>query len=96
MKTYFVYILASRHHGTLYVGVTNDLVRRVAEHRAGLGGAFTQRYGVHHLVHVESTFDANAAIAREKELKRRNRAWKIELIERENPAWRDLYGDLLG
>ncbi len=93
-KTYYVYILASRRNGTLYVGVTNDLVRRVHEHREGLGSAFTRKYRVALLVYFESTTDITAAIEREKELKRWNRKWKLALIERDNPTWRDLYPEI--
>jgi len=90
MKTYFVYILASRKNGTLYIGVTNDLARRILEHRNGTFGGYTDTYRVHDLVHYESTNDVRAAIEREKQLKNWRRAWKLALIEKENPAWRDL------
>jgi putative endonuclease len=93
MKDYYVYILASGRNGTLYVGVTNDLMRRVAEHREGIASEFTRKHKVHNLVYLESTPDVSAAIAREKQLKRWNRRWKIELIEKGNPYWRDIYGD---
>jgi len=88
---YYVYILASRKHGTLYVGVTPDLVRRVFEHKNNLVRGFTSRYGVHLLVWFEPYNDATNAITREKELKKWRREWKINLIERENPNWQDLY-----
>jgi putative endonuclease len=91
---YYVYILASRRHGTLYIGVTNSLRKRLAEHRDGKGSVFVKTYGVHRLVYVESFDRADEAIAREKQLKRWKRDWKIELIERENLEWRDL-SDLL-
>ena len=91
---YYVYILASRRHGTLYIGVTNSLARRLAQHRNGEGSSFVKAYGVYCLVYVEPYERADEAIAREKQLKRWKRAWKIELIERENLEWRDL-GDLL-
>jgi putative endonuclease len=91
---YYVYILASRRHGTLYIGVTNSLQKRLAEHRNGRGSSFVKIYGVYRLVYVESYDRADDAIAREKQLKRRKRDWKIELIERENLEWRDL-SDLL-
>jgi len=91
---YHVYILASRRHGTLYIGVTNSLQKRLAEHRHGEGSSFVKTYGVHRLVYVESYERPDEAIAREKQLKRWKRDWKIELIERENPEWRDL-SDLL-
>jgi len=90
-----VYILASRRNGTLYVGVTSNLARRVWEHRTDAVAGFTKRYGVHTLVFVEFHDTMNAAIVREKQVKRWKRAWKLELIERDNPMWRDLYADLL-
>ena len=91
---YHVYILASRRNGTLYIGVTNDLIRRVHEHRQGLVDGFTKRYGVIALVYVESHERAEQAIQREKDLKHWVRDWKIALIERENPYWGDLYEGL--
>ncbi len=91
---YFVYILASRRNGTLYVGVTNDIARRVFEHREGQAGSFTGRYGVHRLVYVEAHDDIRYAIQREKRIKRWQRRWKLDLIERRNPDWRDLYEDI--
>ncbi|MFQ3457503.1 GIY-YIG nuclease family protein [Bradyrhizobium sp. UFLA01-814] len=91
---YYVYILASRRHGTLYVGVTNSVQTRLEQHKAGKGSSFVKRYGVYRLVHVESYQLAEEAITREKQLKKWKRDWKIELIERENPEWRDL-SDLL-
>ena len=95
MNQYYVYILASRRHGTLYVGVTGDVIRRVWEHKLGEGRGFTARYGVKVLVHVEVFGSAREAIAREKQLKNWRRAWKIALIEGHNLDWRDLYPDLL-
>jgi putative endonuclease len=92
---YWVYILASRRNGTLYVGVTNDLVRRVWEHKQGFTG-FTAKYGVKRLVYFEDTDNATAAIQREKNLKHWPRAWKIALVERANPNWCDLYDQLTG
>ncbi|MGX9426715.1 MULTISPECIES: GIY-YIG nuclease family protein [Bradyrhizobium] len=91
---YYVYILASSRHGTLYIGVTNSLQKRLDEHRNGKGSEFVKKYGVYRLVHVESYERAEEAIAREKQLKRWKRDWKIELIERANLEWRDL-SDLL-
>ncbi|OYX36775.1 MAG: excinuclease ABC subunit C [Caulobacterales bacterium 32-69-10] len=87
----WVYILASAPYGTLYVGVTNDLARRVWEHREGHGSAFCRKYGVHRLVRVEPYPEIIAAISREKRLKKWPREWKIKLIESENPGWLDLY-----
>ena len=90
-RVYYVYILASRIGGTLYVGVTSDLVKRVYQHREKLAKGFTQRYGVHRLVYYEALGEVSAAIQREKQLKRWNRAWKIKLIEEKNLNWDDLY-----
>jgi len=91
---YWVYILASGRNGTLYVGVTNDLARRVQEHREGAVPGFTRTYGVTRLVHAEPYDDIRIAIEREKRLKKWRRAWKLALIEEANPDWRDLYFDL--
>ncbi len=90
MKTYYVYILATHRNGTLYTGVTSDLVRRVYQHKQSLVAGFTKKYGVHRLVYYESTNDVSAAIRREKQLKKWKRAWKIRLIEERNPSWEDL------
>lgn len=90
----YVYILASKPQGTLYVGVTNDLVRRVAEHKSGAVPGFTKKYGVHKLVYFESHGDYGVAIAREKSLKRWRRDWKRSLIEETNPHWADLFGNI--
>jgi len=90
-RSYWVYILASKIGGTLYIGVTNDLIRRVYEHRAHLVPGFTSKYGAHRLVYFESFSDIENAIRREKQLKKWNRAWKIRLIEESNPDWVDLY-----
>jgi len=95
MKTHYVYILASKSNGTLYTGVTNDLLRRVYEHKSGLIEGFTQKYKVHRLVYYEHVNDINSAIQREKKLKKWKRNWKIELIESMNPNWHDLYDELL-
>jgi len=94
MKTYFVYIMASQKNGTLYIGVSGTLKRRVYEHRNDLVEGFTKKYQVHRLVYFESTSDVNVAILREKQMKAWKRQWKIELIEKENPDWKDLYNDL--
>jgi putative endonuclease len=88
---YYVYLLASKKHGTLYLGVTNDLVRRIHEHRTKVTGGFTARYDVGKLVWFEIYDDAITAIAREKELKKWRRDWKIRLIEEQNPGWVDPY-----
>ena len=87
----YVYILASRTNGTLYIGVTSDLARRVREHKEGHVDGFTSRYGVTRLVYVETHPRVTDAIRREKQLKNWQRAWKLALIERDNPDWRDLY-----
>ncbi len=92
--SYFVYILASAPQGTLYVGVTNDLVRRVAEHRTSAVPGFTKENGIHRLVYFEPHDSIEAAILREKTLKKWRRDWKRSLIERENPMWDDLFGGL--
>ena len=94
MKIYYVYILASGKKGTLYVGMTNDLVRRTYEHRNGLVKGFTKTYGVKKLVHFEVTSDVQVALQRERSLKRWRRDWKIALIEKSNPDWRDLFDDV--
>jgi putative endonuclease len=91
-----VYILASKRNGTLYIGVTSDLVKRVWQHKNDMVEGFTKKYGVHRLVYYEVYADMAEAITREKRLKKWNRAWKIELIEKENPHWRDLWPDLVG
>lgn len=88
---FFVYILASRRNGTLYVGVTRDIVRRTWEHREGIIGGFTRKYRVKQLVWLRQYDDPREAIAFEKRLKRWRRAWKLELIEETNPEWDDLY-----
>ncbi len=90
MNNYYVYILASKRNGTLYTGVTNDLSRRIYEHKNGLIDSFTKKYNVKTLVYYESTNDITSAIAREKCIKKWNREWKIKLIESENPEWEKL------
>ena len=89
-KTYYVYILASKRNGTLYVGVTNDLARREGEHREGVADGFTKKYTIHTLVYFETFDNINAAIHREKILKKYKREWKINLIQEHNEEWRDL------
>jgi putative endonuclease len=93
--SYYVYLFASRRYGTLYLGVTNDLMRRVHEHKSHEVPGFTARYGVDRLVWFEAYDDPKGAIAREKQLKKWRRDWKIRLIEGQNPEWRDLYSALL-
>ena len=90
-----VYILASKPNGTLYIGVTNDLVKRAWEHKNDSVDGFTKRYGVHRLVYYELHRDMLSAIEREKQLKKWNRAWKLELIEEKNPAWKDLWDEIV-
>ena len=94
-KTYFTYILANHPGGTLYVGVTNDLVRRTMQHRDGSASAFTRQYRVHRLVYFEAHNDVEYAIKREKNIKKWNRAWKTELISEFNPDWHDLLPGLI-
>lgn len=92
---YYVYILTSQRNGTLYTGVANGLKRRVWEHKHDLVKGFTREYGVHTLVYYEESSDIEEAILREKKLKRWRRKWKLELIEKENPEWEDLYERIL-
>ncbi len=91
-RSYFVYILASGRNGTLYIGVTNNIHRRMAEHRSGKGSEFVKKYGVFRLIYVEKCESVIDAITREKQLKNWKRDWKIELIERDNSDWSDLSG----
>jgi putative endonuclease len=93
--SYWVYILTSKPGGTLYVGVTNDLVRRVYEHREGLAESFTKRYGIKMLVYFEPHDTIEAALQREKNIKHWTREWKIDLIVKDNPDWRDLYDEIV-
>lgn len=95
MKNYCVYILPNQDTTTLYIGVTNNLQRRMAEHKAGIVEGFTKKYNCTRLVYVEDTPDVMAALAREKQLKKWNREWKNKLIETINPNWQDLSCDLL-
>jgi putative endonuclease len=96
MRSYWTYILASKPRGTLYIGVTNGLIRRIEQHRAGEASVFTRKYKVHTLVWFEEFTHARDAIQREKSLKHYNREWKINLIERTNSDWADLYPSLPG
>lgn len=93
-KTYYVYLLASGRNGTLYAGVTSDLIKRAWQHREGSVEGFTKKYDVKRLVWYEAHKDVRAAITREKQIKKWNRAWKIRLIQEQNPLWRDLYEDV--
>jgi putative endonuclease len=94
MRTAYVYIMASRRNGTLYIGLTIDLVRRVYEHKNDLADSFTKTYSVHSLVYFEETTDILSAINREKQLEKWKRKWKLELIEKTNPGWNDIYPEL--
>jgi putative endonuclease len=93
--SFYDYLLASRRNGTLYIGMTDDLVKRVWMHRAGALPGFTQRYGVKMLVWYEQHETRESAFLRERQIKKWNRAWKLKLIEQMNPTWRDLYDDLM-
>jgi len=95
MKQCYVYILASKKNGTLYIGVTSDLVKRIYEHKQKLIDGFTKEYNVHALVYFESYKDIKEAILREKQMKKWNRKWKIRLIEENNPEWKDLYDEII-
>ncbi len=93
-KQFYVYVLASKRNGTLYIGVTSALVQRVWQHKTKALRGFTARYGVGQLVYFEAHEDAASAIQREKQLKKWRRAWKVQLIEERNPGWRDLYTEI--
>jgi putative endonuclease len=95
MENFYVYILASEKNGTLYVGITSDLIKRIYEHKNNIVKGFTEKYKVHKLVYYEECNDIYEAIQREKQVKRWYRKWKIELIENFNPEWEDLYYKLL-
>jgi len=95
MKNYYVYILTNKRNGTLYTGITNNLIRRVYEHKSRLIEGFTKKYSINKLIYFESTTDVNDSILREKRLKKWKREWKIDLIEKSNPDWRDLSVDFL-
>jgi len=94
-NSYCVYILSSQRNGTLYIGVTNNLARRVWEHKNQKVDGFTKRYEVHHLVYYEIQESPESAITREKQIKKWNRLWKIRIIEEKNPEWKDLYQNIL-
>jgi putative endonuclease len=93
-KRFYIYILANRPRGSIYIGMTNDLVRRVWQHKEGQANGFTKRYWIKRLVYFEAHATAENAIEREKRLKRWRRAWKDDLVECANPMWRDLYDDI--
>jgi putative endonuclease len=94
-KEYYVYILASKRNGTLYIGVTSDLIKRVCEHKNQLVRGFTKKYGVDKLVYFETFIDPETAIWREKRLKKYPRQWKLNLIRKMNPEWKDLYESII-
>ena len=93
-KIYYVYITASKRNGTLYIGVTSNLKKRIYEHKESMVDGFTKKYNVNKLVYFEMTNEINSAIQREKQMKRWKREWKIKLIEKENPCWINLYYNL--
>jgi putative endonuclease len=95
VKQYCIYILASQKNRTLYIGVTSNLIKRIQEHQQKIADGFTKRYKVDKLVYYEQTEDVISALVREKQMKKWNRSWKIRLIEKKNPKWRDLYLDLI-
>jgi putative endonuclease len=94
VKRFYVYLLASKRNGTLYIGVTSNLLQRVWQHKKKLVEGFTKKYNVDMLVYYEEHPDAESAIAREKQMKKWRRGWKIRLIEEANPSWKDLYDDI--
>lgn len=94
-NNYYVYILSSERNGTLYVGVTNDIIRRIQEHKEGLIEGFTKKYKIHTLVYYETYNDIGETIYREKQLKDWDRKFKLDLIEKSNPQWEDLYSELI-
>ncbi len=94
-KMHYIYIMASKRNGTLYIGVTNNLIKRIYEHKNNLVESFTRKYGIHDLVYYEQTEDVRSALQREKQLKKWNRKWKLRLIEEKNPEWKDLYDSLV-
>jgi putative endonuclease len=96
LKQYYVYILASKRNGTLYVGFSDNLIGRVYQHKNGLAEGFTKRYRIKILVYYEQADSKEGALLREKQIKEWHRKWKLELIEKFNPEWKDLYDDLIG
>jgi putative endonuclease len=91
MKTFYIYILANKKNGTLYTGMTSNLLRRIIQHKNGVFKSFTKRYDISKLVYFEISEDVRSAIIREKRIKRWKRKWKIGLIEKNNPQWQDLF-----
>jgi putative endonuclease len=96
MKQYSVYIMTNQPYGTLYIGITGDLIKRIYQHKNDLVEGFTKKHGLHTLVYYEICEDVNQAILREKRLKKWNREWKLNLVKRKNPAWEDLYPKIAG
>ena len=96
MKQYYVYIVTNKKHGTLYTGMTSNLIQRVYQHKMKMVDGFTKKYNLDKLVWYESTTDVMSAIRREKQIKKWKREWKIKLIEDFNPEWKDLYDDICG
>jgi putative endonuclease len=96
MREYYVYIMANKRNGTIYIGMSNDLIRRVCEHREGILPGFTKTYGCKMLVYYEQGGDVDGAIYREKQLKKWARKWKLTLIEKMNPEWKDLWHEITG
>jgi putative endonuclease len=94
-KNYYLYIVASKKNGTLYIGVTGDLVKRTYEHKHNAVDGFTKKYNVHKLVYYETYKDVEEAILREKQMKKWNRKWKVRIIEENNPEWKDLYNEII-
>jgi len=92
---YYIYIMSSKKNGTIYIGITSDLIKRVYEHKNDLTEGFTKKYQVHNLVYYEIVQDIESAIKREKQLKKWDRKWKLELIEKNNPEWNDLYNQII-
>ncbi len=95
MKKYYVYILASKKNGTLYIGITSDLIKRAWEHKQKIVQGFTEKYNIDKLVYYEEYNNAELAIQREKQLKKWNRSWKVRIIEEQNTEWKDLYCDII-
>lgn len=95
MKNYYVYILTNEKNGTLYIGITSNLIKRIQQHRNKIADGFTKRYNIYKLIYYEQTENINSALIREKALKKWNRNWKIRLIEESNPNWRDLYFNII-